>query len=71
MDVQLGLFMVLTMHIQLHERVQKVLSEGSNSDGFCFDLLFVRGERIQIALKKGHHRLSAKRHLNGVSLAGR
>ena len=31
-------------------------------------LLFVKGERIQIPLEVGHHRLPAKRHLNGVSL---
>ena len=34
-------------------------------------IFFVRGERIQIALKAGHHRHASETPLNGVSLAGR
>ena len=34
-------------------------------------LFSIRGKRIQIALKAGHQRPPAKRHFNGVSLAGR
>ena len=35
-----------------------------------FYLFFIRGKRIQIALKAGPIGPPAKRHLNGVSLAG-
>ena len=31
----------------------------------------MRGERIQIPIKTGHHWLPANGHLNGVSLVGR
>ena len=38
--------------------------EGSNSDGFFVCLFFMRGERIQIALKAGHHRLASETPLS-------
>ena len=41
--------------MRTHARIQKVLSEGSNSDNVFFPFFF-RGEMIQISLKSGHHR---------------
>ena len=45
---------------------RKFCQRGSSSDN-----VFMRGEMIQIALTACHHRPVSKRHLNGVSLAGR
>ena len=51
-----------------HARIQKVMSEGSNSTFFVNK----GGERIQLPLKKGVIiGPLAKRHLNGVSPADR
>ena len=48
---------------------------GTRGGGFNSDVFFLvdegRTEDPYITLKAGHHRSQAKRHLNGVSLAGR
>ena len=60
----------------MYARIQNVLSEeGGDTGGFNSDVFFLvdegRTEDPYITLKAGHHRSQAKRHLNGVSLAGR
>ena len=56
---------------------RKFCQRGSNSDGFFFFGVggggggLMRGKRIHIALKASHHLPPGKRHLNGISLAGR
>ena len=49
--------------VYIHVRIQKVLSEGFNTDNVFF-LSFSRwdGERIEIPQNVGHHRPPAKRH---------
>ena len=48
-----------------HARIKKVLSEGVKTHTFFFYfnyfLVLMRGERIPIQLKAGHHRPAAKR----------
>ena len=60
----------LTALLICHARRQKIMSEGSKFDGFFYIFLVDEGwEDPQIPLYAGHHRLPAKLHLNGVSLA--
>ena len=72
-------FILSLLSIWNHEWIQKVLPEGVNSDNvfflffvlFVFFRFFMRGKRIQIALKADYHRPASEMPLNGVSLAGR
>ena len=50
---------------------RKFCQRGSNSDNLLIFFSDNEGERIQVPLIVGHQWPPAKRHLNGVSLAGR
>ena len=58
------LMLCLSLH-RLHVRIQKVLSEGSNTDNVFY---LMRGERIKISLKVGQYRPASEMAFNGVSL---